>query len=495
MGEKKRLRLSLVDTKTTPLINSRKNFETSLSSEDLLTSSEHLFSAHDTIDLSPDNKQVEKDYVRITKQEYEEIKNRVSAIENRLSREFTDVEPVQQVQDVYEQTLEEVAMLQCPTSDHLARRLSKELKIRPTEQNKVIRSPSARKIGSIRRRSKENVTKIVRHKSWNASTLSQAVERFYPYAGSSRSRGADAKNKHSVGPSWNLSDSESSLNNSNSSQKYILRKRNSNACDYKVSTSGCPRNRRSLNVDVSRESRPGSSTSSAFDSGNKVESVGAANAAKLDARKSPSRSRQKWTSAAAFFMNKNGEIENGGQTGRPSVNKLRHQNAGAVLAKAKMFESGSDTSSTRDAERLDPAGFARKPRRAGVGNTKNSYKNIASSKGKIYVNCEPSRESSDTPPALPARTYKQNVRAQHGKDAADAWRSNRKATSPPPQGPHRTPAITPALKKPLLPQRNLRTPNCGAELRKANTPMRVPHTSPRRRSPRHKHNRGCTPAN
>ncbi|XP_050510477.1 T-cell activation Rho GTPase-activating protein-like [Diabrotica virgifera virgifera] len=103
-------------------------------------------------------------YVRVPKVEYEEIKNRVSAIEKRLSFELETVAStvvrreaniIQDIQSEYEKTLGQAEALS-PGTDQLARRLSKELKIRTSEQ-KIIRSPSARKIGNIRRRSRELV--------------------------------------------------------------------------------------------------------------------------------------------------------------------------------------------------------------------------------------------------------------------------------------------------------------------------------------------------
>lgn len=126
----------------------------------------------------------ELDYVKISRTEYEEIKNRVSAIEQRISLEldhFSHENSAEQqsssdsddvivkVQTAYEKTLVEAEPLS-PTTDQLARRLSKELKIRRSYEQKVVRSPSARKIGSLRRRSRElerQNAKIQRNQSWH----------------------------------------------------------------------------------------------------------------------------------------------------------------------------------------------------------------------------------------------------------------------------------------------------------------------------------------
>lgn len=119
----------------------------------------------DTISLSSDN--CEEDYVKISKREYEEIKNRVSAIESRISQEFGCIyneennmtRSVDKVQTAYEKTLEEASIENTLTNDYLAKKLSKELKIRSSREHKIIRSPSARKIGSLRRRSQEKITR------------------------------------------------------------------------------------------------------------------------------------------------------------------------------------------------------------------------------------------------------------------------------------------------------------------------------------------------
>lgn len=133
----------------------------------------------------PIKKSIKKDeceeYVRIPKSEYEEIKNRVSAIESRISQEFGYIDDVRneslvehsvnKVQSEYEKTLEEAGINNIVTADHLAKKLGKELKIRRSSERKVIRSPSARKIGSLRRRSQEKVKskRVSRTASWHTS--------------------------------------------------------------------------------------------------------------------------------------------------------------------------------------------------------------------------------------------------------------------------------------------------------------------------------------
>ncbi|XP_049829558.1 uncharacterized protein LOC126268092 isoform X4 [Schistocerca gregaria] len=122
------------------------------------------------------------EFVRIPKSEYEAIKNRVSEIENQITREFSNVNHASSdeqvcgtlsVQSAYERTLEEQARLDgtpgqdMVSADQLARRLSRELRIRRSlDGARPIRSPSARKIGSLRRRSREIEAQKLRRNSW-----------------------------------------------------------------------------------------------------------------------------------------------------------------------------------------------------------------------------------------------------------------------------------------------------------------------------------------
>lgn len=135
-----------------------------------------------------------EEYVRISKSEYEAIKERVSAIESRISQEFGNLtethsnynlesensiitEGLEKVLDVYEKTLEDTGPMieSATTTNQLANRLSKDLKIRNSLENKPIRSPSARKIGAARRKSRENIgiTRLSRSQTWNNERISQ----------------------------------------------------------------------------------------------------------------------------------------------------------------------------------------------------------------------------------------------------------------------------------------------------------------------------------
>ncbi|XP_058467888.1 uncharacterized protein LOC131440538 isoform X2 [Malaya genurostris] len=127
-------------------------------------------------------------YLRIPKSEYEAIKKRVSAIETRISQEFNMVmskaeankmdstDPIDRVTDKYHETLQHTEPIEatCSSTDQLAKRLSRELKIRRSSEHKVMRSPSARKIGSIRRRSRESV-RLSRNQSWHLGPSTKLI--------------------------------------------------------------------------------------------------------------------------------------------------------------------------------------------------------------------------------------------------------------------------------------------------------------------------------
>ncbi|XP_034937041.1 rho GTPase-activating protein 24-like [Chelonus insularis] len=138
-----------------------------------------------------DTDEPSEEYVKIPKSEYEEIKNRVSAIESRISQELdalhdhtvnrnVKINSLNQVQSEYEKTLGEASIESITSADHLARRLSKELKIRRSAEHKVIRSPSARRISSLRRRSQEKpITgrkRVSRMSSWHVSEQTDNID-------------------------------------------------------------------------------------------------------------------------------------------------------------------------------------------------------------------------------------------------------------------------------------------------------------------------------
>lgn len=161
----------------------------------------------------------EEDFVRVSKSEYEAFKSRLNTIETKLHEEFQTVklnsikaEMVSKsnfngpegVENRYHKTLQEVEKFENSDrkTDILAKRLSRELKIRPCIENPVVRSPSARKIGSLRRKNASNVT---RQNSWHVScnfetasaapsSLSTESSTFYPQPNLKRLRMLDSSN-------------------------------------------------------------------------------------------------------------------------------------------------------------------------------------------------------------------------------------------------------------------------------------------------------------
>ncbi|XP_023033987.1 rho GTPase-activating protein 11A [Drosophila willistoni] len=138
-----------------------------------------------TLDDSKPNtldKSTDSDKIHIFKSEYEAIKQRVTAIENQISQEFEDVSQKvllsppdnllngpEVVQNKFEKILIETEAY--AATEQLAQSLKKGLKITRRIDQQVIRSPSARKIGTIRRRSKER-SRITRTKTWHVSGTS-----------------------------------------------------------------------------------------------------------------------------------------------------------------------------------------------------------------------------------------------------------------------------------------------------------------------------------
>jgi hypothetical protein len=131
-------------------------------------------------------KRKDEDYVKVSKTEYEAFKTRLNSIETKISHEFNaakldavkaemgkasdlNLNGPEFVENKFHETLKEVGKLEETerNTDQLAKRLSRELKIRPHADNGVIRSPSARKIGSLRRRRDSSNTRLSRNQSWH----------------------------------------------------------------------------------------------------------------------------------------------------------------------------------------------------------------------------------------------------------------------------------------------------------------------------------------
>ncbi|XP_050445910.1 uncharacterized protein LOC126848772 isoform X1 [Cataglyphis hispanica] len=328
----------------------------------------------DTISLSSDH--CEEDYVRISKREYEEIKNRVSAIESRISQEFGCIyneennmttHSVNKVQTAYEKTLEEASIENTLTSDYLAKKLSKELKIRRSREHKIIRSPSARKIGSLRRRSQEKVTskRIRRTASWHISpeyNLQHHAQferqvNVYPIEKQSNL----FSNKYLKEQSYSAERCNELISNNMRDEITCLRNEMNasiSAEQYKISNndlnlSGFKDLHLTNNCTTSYVRRASSfhgkdfvNNSCYFDK--KIDDLKKTNSHQNIALNNDCLQRDNiifeaskeisWKDADKYFQSVSRTNTPAPQTGRASVAKLRTQNAGMVLAKAKLFD-------------------------------------------------------------------------------------------------------------------------------------------------------------
>lgn len=133
----------------------------------------------------------EEDYVRVPMSEYEAFKTRLNSIETKINQEFNAAKldavkiemgkkpnnimnGVEKVESKFHETLKETEKLDDHKTDILAKRLSRELKIRPNiDRSGVTRSPSARKIGSLRRK-RDSTTRLSRGNSWHISSTFDA---------------------------------------------------------------------------------------------------------------------------------------------------------------------------------------------------------------------------------------------------------------------------------------------------------------------------------
>ncbi|KAL1400836.1 hypothetical protein pipiens_007099 [Culex pipiens pipiens] len=337
--------------------------------------------------------------------EYEAIKERVSAIETRISQEFGSIMgTVDRVEDQYQQTLEQTIPIEasCTSTDQLAKRLSRELKIRRSSEHKVMRSPSARKIGTIRRRSRENV-RLSRNQSWHvASSVTGGTAKsippvvvsdlsFYPKTNLKRGRPntiqtglkhmelspvrrpeEDSEQNSTVVVGQNFTDEEKQQDekwtcaqnffNSPSSQSKLDSFMDSTTADEVFKTpevTTVPSRRTSL--------RPASGSHKKASTPSFVTRI-ELNVAKtpmlppeIPPRKTPVKTpmlppktpgRTESSTALKTHLTPLQEL----QSGRASIARLRSQNAGMVMAKAKLFD-GMVTSANRSGAQpaqLDP---------------------------------------------------------------------------------------------------------------------------------------------
>ncbi|XP_076666971.1 uncharacterized protein LOC143368302 isoform X2 [Andrena cerasifolii] len=328
------------------------------------------FEAYSHLEVTSVDNQSDE-YVTIPKSEYEEIKSRVSAIESRLSQEFGCVSSeendglsphsVNKVQTAYEKTLEEASIESTATTDYLARKLGKELKIRRSSEHKIIRSPSARKIGTLRRRSQERIMskRVKRTASWHISRGSDLQSQgqpgqelnnaYHPHTERAFSSGCtkdDAYLRPVSTSLWEEEKNNALLNNIrnefNSSNMYTA-KRSSIGSGVLQPI----KNRTHTTVRRVSSFHGNELTSTAMFSDEKVEKLKKTNSqqnilntpvSSLTPKSDWKKSAMPWKDAERYFKSTSQTNTPVAQTGRASIAKLRTQNAGMVLAKAKLFD-------------------------------------------------------------------------------------------------------------------------------------------------------------
>lgn len=334
----------------------------------------------DSNDTMIEGEIVDKDFMKISKSEYEAIKERVSAIESRISQEFGNVQSslmtndsslemdtgLENVQDKYKKTLEETGSMSNFTStDQLAKRLSRDLKIRRSAEHKIIRSPSARKIGTMRRRSKENATRLSRNQSWHVPVTrttsiilpTQNIEQssndgtdvsFYPKANLRRGRPNTVKmGLRHPSPAKKISESDKDEEWTSGSEFFTKPENNV----YNMSFDD--------NFEMPKIATPTSSRKlslrSAVTPPNFVSkmNLGEMKTPMLPPNLPPRRTPLTITKTPMLPPRSHGKIINKAlltplqdqQTGRASIARIRSQNAGMVAAKAKLFDGMADGSS------------------------------------------------------------------------------------------------------------------------------------------------------
>lgn len=320
-------------------------------------------SSHDAemdigIDLSQEDPfDPPNDFVQVPKSEYEDLKTRMSAIESCITQEFNSMatpenksspekvnaaDTVQAVQTVYEKTLEGADIAKDVSTDQLAKRLSRELKIRRSVENRVIRSPSARKIGTIRRRSRERQSPCVRrdlrrNQSWHmlqrpANVVGLPTSPEISAVNNSRLRRGRPNTVFSglPQPTPNRVTKDARFDN----VIQVLGGDNSPVTRSQA--------RRASSFHGSEASSP------VLPSSKKCRSqVNLAKAALLAHAQQKSQGNlddEKWRDAQELLSASKDLLSGVPTTGRESIAKLRSENAGKVLATAKMFSASNEAS-------------------------------------------------------------------------------------------------------------------------------------------------------
>jgi hypothetical protein len=304
------------------------------------------------------------------------------------------------VQTAYERTLVESEKLGDASADHLARRLSRELRIRRSLENKVIRSPSARKIGTIRRRSKENAKPVfkkssennetARNMSWHLAVRPNLTEinQFYPRSNLKRGRPntvftglpqpsprnismenrriackyqhdlpSEDKNKDILqncqsclldDDMMNMTDLAQYLDLCRESVGPMTRSKAQRASSFHGSEWAFRNQsfRSEPFTDVMKSSSDGDIAQTTIHNSLSLET----NANIVD-RTEQQKENGEWKTADVFFSSDQNIKEAAPVTGRASIAKLRSQNAGMVLERMKLFDAKANCSLGNEKEK------------------------------------------------------------------------------------------------------------------------------------------------
>lgn len=254
--------------------------------------------------------------------------------------------------------MEEASIGTTVSTDYLAKKLGKELKIRRSEEHKIIRSPSARKIGSLRRRSQERMMskRVRRTASWHISRGSDLQSHIQPNQDLSNANFHNEKTLllnytkdtdylRPISTSlWEEEKNNIMLNN--------VRDELRNVYPQKFNQSSFQSVKDRTHTAVRRVSsfHGNELTSTTMYPNDTVEKLKKTNSQQnmslnnTPASKLSSKSEGKkkivmsWKDADGYFKSTNQTNTPVTQTGRASIAKLRTQNAGMVLAKAKLFD-------------------------------------------------------------------------------------------------------------------------------------------------------------
>jgi Rho GTPase-activating protein 11 len=335
---------------------------------------------------SQESQPVDEAYVKISKAEYETFKDRlehdnyqqikdletkISKVETKISKEFnlTKLYTVkaqagendsmllngpEKVQNKYNQTLHEVEKLEESerNTEHLAKRLSRDLKIRPSVDHGVMRSPSARKIGSLRRR-RDSATRLSRNQSWHlgqSSPVKQAeFNSFYPKSNLKRAKPIVVPRPL---PALPLSAEKDKI----IPEKPLRVKRESSDCfvtPMKMKTIVEPKESWTPATDFFKDEilKPSETVDDSmfFKTPVRPRRLSMAKTPMLPPRITPSRRFTPGSNVGTPLSMQSTMVTpsmNDSSQGRESIIVLRNQNAGMVAQKAKLFNGMSDTINT-----------------------------------------------------------------------------------------------------------------------------------------------------